>query len=210
MSSFDVFSGIQLRAIMNGSPGWTWPAGPQLMMTGLADGTLGDRQSGQRQKPALLTVQCCGWCVFYSMTPLVSGHKKLLNGEMKTPTFLSHSVLLMRIIRLKIQIKYTSPTAGNWSTNPGGDSVFFFFTDVHVEPPTALVWVNRNLPESELSGKSSGGLPRRLPISSRWEQSPTKSVLLEDLVFSYLWFSTYNSSEVGAQFGRRPGQMNML
>lgn len=46
-----------------------------------------------------------------------------------------------------------------------------------------------NLPESKISGKkSSGGLPRRLPTSSRWKQNPTKSVCLEDVVFSYLRF----------------------
>lgn len=77
-------------------------------------------------------------------------------------------------------------------------------------PPMALVWVQRNLPESKFSGNSSGGLPRRLPTSSPWKLNPAKSVCLEYVVFSYLWFSAQHSSEAGGHFGSWPEQRSTL
>lgn len=54
-------------------------------------------------------------------------------------------------------------------------------------------------PSSRFSGNSSGGLPRRLTTSSPWKLNPAKSVCLEYVMFSYLWFLAPRSSEAGGQ-----------
>lgn len=64
--------------------------------------------------------------------------------------------------------------------------------------------------KARVSGNHSGGLPWRLPTSSRWKQNPAKSVHLEDVVFSYLRFSAQHSSETGGHSGRRPRQRSTL